>query len=258
MFEDLKELYRYREMLKNLVKKDLKTRYKGSVLGFFWTFINPLLQLIIYTIIFSTIMRINIDKFYMFLFVGLIPWIFFQNSLVMGAGTIMANKNLVKKIYFPRVVLPLSVVTSGLINLLFTFIIVILGLMVSGIGITGSIIYLPLIILVEYLLALGLTFIISALNVYFRDLEHILYALIMGWFYFTPIIYPLKMIPDKYLKYFFLNPMTPIIIAFKDILYYGKVPDLLMVGLSGLVALLIVIYGFHIFQILQRNFAEEI
>lgn len=245
-------------MLKNLVKKDLKTRYKGSVLGFFWTFINPLLQLIIYTVIFSTIMRFNIDKFYMFLFVGLIPWIFFQNSLVVGAGTIINNKNLVKKIYFPRAVLPLSVVTSGLINLLFSFIIVLAGLIVSGIGITIFLIYLPLIIIIEYLLALGLAFIVSALNVYFRDLEHILNSLIMGWFYFTPVIYPLEMIPDKYMKYFFLNPMTPVITVFKDILYYGKAPDLMMLVFSSLVALVTVIIGFYVFQMLQKNFAEEI
>lgn len=258
MIKDLKELYRYREMLKNLVKKDLRTRYKGSVLGFLWTFVNPLLQLIVYTVIFSTIMRINIEKFYMFLFVGLVPWIFFATSVQVSAGTIIANKDLVKKIYFPREILPLSVVTSGLMNLLFSFAIVFIALIVSRINITLNIVYLPVIILVEYVFTLGLSLIVSSLNVYFRDLEHILGILMMAWFYFTPIIFPVEMIPKEYLKYFFLNPMTPIIISFKDVLYYGKSPDFIMLGISFIIGLLVLIFGFNLFKVLQKNFAEEI
>lgn len=258
MIEDIKELYRYREMLKSLVRKDLRTRYKGSALGFLWTFVNPLLQLVVYTIVFSTVMRINIDKFYMFLFVGLIPWIFFANSLQVSAGAILSNKNLVKKIYFPREILPLSVVTSGLMNLLFSFIIVFVALIISKIGIAKAIVYLPIVIMVEYVFTLGLSFLVSALNVYFRDLEHILGILIMGWFYFTPLIFPVEMIPNEYLKYFFLNPMTPIIVSFKDILYYGKAPDLTMLGISLLMSLLLTIFSFNVFKVLQKNFAEEI
>ncbi|MDI3534979.1 MAG: lipopolysaccharide transport system permease protein [Thermosediminibacterales bacterium] len=258
MIEDIKELYQYREMLKNLVKKDLRTRYKGSVLGFLWTFVNPLLQLVVFTIVFSTVMRINIDKFYMFLFVALLPWIFFSTSVQVSAGTIIANKDLVKKIYFPKAVLPLSVVTSGLMNLLFSFVIVFIVLIISKIGITINIIYLPLVIFVEYLITLGISLLVSSLNVYFRDLEHILGVLLMGWFYFTPIIYPVEMIPKSYLKLFFLNPITPIIISFRDILYYGKAPDFVMLGLTLLIGLFTVIFGYNVFKILQKNFAEEI
>jgi lipopolysaccharide transport system permease protein len=117
----LKEIYKYREMLKNLVRKELRTRYKGSVLGFLWTFINPLLQLLVYTVIFSTVMRINIDRFYIFMFVALLPWIFFSTSVQSSSSTIISNKDLIKKIYFPRVVLPVSVVISGLMNMIFSF-----------------------------------------------------------------------------------------------------------------------------------------
>ncbi|RKD32269.1 ABC transporter permease [Thermohalobacter berrensis] len=258
MIENIKEIYRYREMLKNLVKKDLRTRYKGSFLGFLWTFVNPLLQLIVYTIIFSTVMRINIDKFYMFLFVGLLPWIFFSTSVQVSAGTIIANKDLVKKIYFPREILPLSVVTSGLVNLLFGFIIIFISLIISKIGITVSLVYLPIVIIVEYIITLAFSFLVSALNVYFRDLEHILGIVMMAWFYFTPIIFPIRMIPKEYLKYFFLNPMTPIIVSYKDILYYGRSPDFLMLGISMLIGLLIIIFSYNVFKILQKNFAEEI
>lgn len=258
MIEDIKEIYRYREMLKNLVKKDLRTRYKGSFLGFLWTFINPLLQLVVYTVVFSTIMRMNIDKFYMFLFVALIPWIFFSTSVQVSAGSIIANKDLVKKIFFPRIVIPLSVVTSGLMNLLFSFIIVFIALMVSGIGIHQSIVYLPIVIIVEYIITLGFSLLVACINVYFRDLEHILGILIMAWFYLTPIIFPVDMIPKEYLKYFFLNPMTPIIIGFRDILYYGKSPDFISLGISFIIAILMTVFSLFVFEKLQKNFAEEI
>ena len=113
----IKELYDYREMLSNLVKKDLKVRYKGSVLGFLWTFLNPLLQLIVYTIVFSTIMKVNIDKFYIYLFIGLIPWLFFATCTQAGSTSILMNKDLIKKIYFPRIILPISTVNSAFMNM---------------------------------------------------------------------------------------------------------------------------------------------
>lgn len=258
MIEDIKELYKYREMLKSLVKKDLRTRYKGSVLGFLWTFVNPLLQLAVYTVIFSTIMRINIDKYAMFLFVALLPWIFFSTALQTSAGTIISNKDLVKKVYFPREVLPISVVTGALMNLLYSFVILFPCLIISRIGITSSIIYLPVVILVEYVITLAFSFLAASINVYFRDLEHLLAIFLMAWFYFTPIIFPVEMIPKQYIVYFFLNPMTPIITAFRDILYYGKAPDLVMLGITLISGLMLVVFGYAVFKALQKNFAEEI
>ena len=120
----IKELYDYREMLSNLVKKDLKVRYKGSVLGFLWTFLNPLLQLIVYTIVFSTIMKVDIDKFYIYLFIGLIPWLFFATCIQAGSTSILMNKDLIKKIYFPRMVIPISFVTTSFVNMILSFFII--------------------------------------------------------------------------------------------------------------------------------------
>lgn len=258
MIENIKELYKYREMLKNLVKKDLKTRYKGSILGFLWTFVNPLLQLVVYTVIFSTIMRMNIDKYPMFLFVGLLPWIFFSTSIQVGAGSIVGNKDLIKKVYFPREVIPISVATSGLMNLIFGFIILFPALILFKIELNFTLIYLPFIIIVEYIFTLAFSILFSAVNVYFRDLEHILGIIIMAWFYFTPIIFPIEMIPQKYLKLLFLNPMTPIIIDFRNILYSGKAPDLLILGTSFIASVLFLIFSYSVFKVLQKNFAEEI
>ena len=245
-------------MLKNLVRKDLRTRYKGSFFGFLWTFINPLLQLLVYTAIFSTIMRVNIDKYHMFLFVALLPWIFFSNSILLSTNAIVGNKDLIKKVYFPRIVLPISVVMSGLINLLFGFIIVILALLITGVGITAAIIYLPVVTIVAFVMTLGFSLLFSSLNVFFRDLEHILGIVTMAWFYFTPVLFSVDMIPPSFMKVFFLNPMTPIILSFRDVLYYGQAPDWRMLGISLLIGLLLVLFGSQVFHMLEKNFAEEI
>lgn len=254
----LRELYDYREMIYNLVKKDLRTRYKGSFLGFLWTFVNPLLQLMIYTIVFSTIMRINVDKFYIYLFVALIPWMFFTSSVQGGATSILAGKDLIKKIYFPRLIMPLAVVNSAFMNMLFSMVIVFLALIISGIGLSKYIFLLPIIMILEYLLALGLALIFSALNVFFRDLEHILGIVIMGWFYLTPIVYTVDMIPGKYLGVFYLNPMTSIIMAYRDILYYKQMPQFEILGQIFLWSLGFILIGYLVFQKLQKRFAEEL
>ena len=129
--QSLKELWDYREMLGSLVKKDLKTRYKGSVLGFLWTFINPLLQLLVYSLLFSVIMRAGIENYGMFLFVALVPWLFFSTSLMAGASSIMGAQGLIEKIYFPRIIIPISVVCSNFLNMVFSFIIVFAALLIT-------------------------------------------------------------------------------------------------------------------------------
>lgn len=255
---ELKELYNYREMLSNLVKKDLRTRYKGSVLGFLWTFVNPLLQLLVYTMVFSVIMRSNIPKYYIFLFVALVPWIFFSTSITASSSSIIGNKDLIKKIYFPRIIIPMSVVNGAFMNMIFTMIVVFFALIFSGIGVSKYILFLPVIMILEYLLALGISFIVSALNVYFRDLEHILGIITMAWMYGTPILYGIDMVPTQLRPIFNLNPMTPIILAFRNILYYKTMPDLSHMGIIFIWSVGFIVLGYIIFQKLQKNFAEEL
>ena len=134
MFSTLKNIYEYREMIFSLVRKDLRGRYKGSVLGFCWTFINPLLQLLVYNVVFSVILKNNIDKYYLFLFVALVPWIFFSSALMGGATSIISQQEMVKKIYFPREVLPISYVTSSFVNMLFSFAVIFIILVLSRVG----------------------------------------------------------------------------------------------------------------------------
>lgn len=257
--ESIKEIYDYRHMIYSLVRRDLRGRYKASVLGFLWTFINPLLQLVVYTIVFSVILKSGIDKYYLFLFVALVPWIFFQASISGGSSSIIAQQDLVKKIYFPREVIPISYVTSCFVNMLFSFIIIFIVVALSGVKLNFiGVLCLPIIMIVEYIMAIGFALIASAVTVYFRDLEHILGIVTMAWMYLTPIMYPIDMVPENLRKVFAINPMVPIINAYRDVLYYGQIPHLntLLNGfVLGIISLLV---GVLVFGKLKRHFAEEL
>lgn len=255
----LLEIIRYRDMVKSLVKRDLRGKYKGSVLGFLWTFINPLCQIIVYTIVFSVIVKTDLDKFYVYMISGMIPWLFFDMSMRQGTGCIRYQGELVKKIYFPREVLPLACVTSNFINMLFCFIIVFAVLIVSGIGIDlKTLLYLPLVMAIEYILTLGFTLIVAAGTVYFKDLEHIVTVILMAWIYLTPIMFSMNMIPDKILPWFRFNPMTPIIESYHQILYWKNVPTNCGLVYSFVFAIIILIVGEYFFIALNDRFAEEL
>ena len=254
----LKEIYAYREMIFSLVRRDLKGRYKGSALGFLWTFINPLLQLIVYTMVFSIIMRNGIEDYYLFLFVALIPWIFFSTSLSGGASCVWGQKEMVKKIYFPREVLPISFVTSQFVNMLLSFLVVFAALIICGKGLNPvALLTLPIIMIVEYMLSLGVALIASAVTVYLRDVEYILGIITMAWQFLTPVMYSIDMVPEELMPIFNLNPMTPIIVAYRDVLYYGRVPKLQTLLHASLLGILLMVIGMISFSILKRHFAEE-
>lgn len=254
-----KELYLYREMIASLIRRDLRGKYKGSFLGFLWTFVNPLLQLLVYTFVFSIVMKNGIDKYYLFLFVALVPWIFISTCATGGSNVIYAQKDMVQKIYFPREVLPIAFVTSQFVNMLLTFLVIFAVLIVTGFGINFvALLYLPIIMIVEFLLALGITLIFSGLSVYFRDLEFILNILSMAWMYATPILYNVEMVPENLQKIYYLNPMTSITIAYRDILYYKKAPELSTLGMAFALGVLFIVVGEVVFSKLKRHFAEEL
>ncbi len=252
------EIYHYRTMVTSLIQRDLRGRYKGSALGFAWTFLNPLLQLGVYTIVFSTIMRAGIEDYYLFLFVALIPWMFFSSSLTGGASCILAQKDMVKKIYFPREVLPISLVTCQFVNMLLSFIVVFAVILVSGKGVAPlALPYLIPVMLVEYLLALGIAFVTSSITVYLRDLEHILGIVAMAWQFLTPVMYSIDMVPERIRPIFWLNPMSSVIIAYRDILYYKKAPQLNTLLLASALGAGFLVVGWFLFGRMEKHFAEE-
>ena len=244
-------------MISSLVKRDLRGRYKGSVLGFLWTFLNPLLQLIVYTFVFSVIMRAGIEDYYLFLFVALVPWTFFSTCVGGGAGCITSQQSLVNKIYFPREVLPISYVFSQLVNMLLSLLVVAVVLLVSGKGINLAIWwYLPIIILQETLLAFGLTLLVSGITVYFRDMQFLLNIVMMAWQFLSPVMYSVDMVPEQFRGIFNLNPMTPIIVAYRDVLYYKQAPELHTFLLGTVMGIAMLLVGWLSFGKLKKHFAE--
>lgn len=256
--KEIKEIYNYREMIKMMVRRDLRGRYKASFLGFAWTFLNPLLQLFVYTMVFSVILRSDIEKYYIFLFVALIPWMAMASSITTSSSCVTAQSNLVTKIYFPRRVLPITAVTTCFINMLLCMIVV-LAVCLFSVGIRFSILwYLVPTIFIEYILALGLGMLVSCLTVYIRDLEYMLTILVMAWQFLTPVMYSISIVPPKLLKIFNLNPMTSIIVAYRSILYYKEAPQLGTMIRALIMGLVFIVIGWFVFGKLEKRFAEEL
>ncbi len=258
MLQRLNEIYSYREMLINLVAKELRARYKGSVLGFFWSFFNPLLMLIVYSIVFSFVMRSGVKNYPMFLFVALLPWNFLTHSVLQGATSLVRNASLIKKVYFPREVLPLAVVLANLVNYLLSLLVLIPALLIFKVRLTAALVAFPLILALQTVLVTGLTLVVAIGNVYFRDLEHIIGVLMTVWFFFTPVIYPMQMVPKEVQPFFALNPAAPIIEAYRNVFFYGKWPDwhrLAYLALGSLIFLILMLFAF---ERSQRAVAEEI
>lgn len=253
-----KDLYKYRELLKTSIRKEIRGKYKGSFLGVLWSFINPLLMVMIYAVVFPLILRVKEDNYVIFLIVGLIPWNFFTTSLTQGTTVILHNANIIKKVYFPREILPISVVTSAMINFFISCIIILIFIAFSNIGFSWFLLFLPIIVLIQYTFTLGLTFILSAINIYIRDAEYIVNFFIMMFFYVTPIIYSSSMIPEHYQWVLKLNPMTHIIGSYRDIFYYQQFPEIANLIAIGLFSFIVLILGYSIFKKLERGFAEEV
>lgn len=253
-----KQLYNYRELLKTNVQKEIRGKYKKSFLGIFWSFLNPLLQLAVYAFIFPIILKNNQENYVMFLFVALIPWTFFTTSITQGTDTVVQNGNIVKKVYFPRTILPISVVTSGAINFLISTVIIIIFAFVTGVGVSPYLAFYPLILIVQYIITLGIVLILSSVTVYLRDLQHIIGVFLQVLFYATPIVYSPDTIPAKFSIILTLNPMSHIITAYRDIFYYHQMPNLQVLGALFLIGIAICIIGYAIFSKLEKRFAEEL
>ncbi|WP_027217561.1 ABC transporter permease [Butyrivibrio fibrisolvens] len=259
MVTDIKNIWVFKDMVYELTHRELRGKYKGSVLGFLWTYMNPLLQIIVYSFFFSKILRSGIEAFYIYLIVGMFPFNFFTGGVIQGLGSIRYQGDLVKKVYFPRQILPIVSLTVNFVNLLISFAIIYSILLVSGWGINLRIqIWLIPIMVIEYFFALGLALLLSAVEVYFRDIEHIVSVIMMVWMYVTPMFYSIEIIPEQYLKFFYWNPMLYIIGMYQQILYYKVAPDMTYMWKAAGFAAIVVVLGSIVFKVLEKRFAEEL
>ena len=248
------DIYQRRELLKSLIVRNLKIRYKGSVLGFFWSLLDPLFMMFVY-LLFIRIMRFSIDLPY--LLSGIIVWQFFVMCVNDSLAAISGNTNLVKKIYFPRVILPLSQVLANLVNFLLSLCVLFVFLLIIRTDIHfAGLLVLPVIIFLEAIFCLGLALVVSSVSVYFRDTYHIVGVLMMAWFFMTPIIYPVSLVPVRFFNLYLLNPLSSILIVFRGILFGTAMPGgtLLFVSLGACAILFAA--GVLVFSKLEPYFAD--
>ena len=252
-----KDIYSYRELLKTNVKKDIGGKYKKSFFGVLWSFINPLLQIAVYAIIFPLIIRNSIENYTVFMVCGLIPWNFFAVVVNRSTWVIVENGNILKKVYFPRAILPFSLLLSETVNFLFSSVIILAFALGSGAGISIHILWFPVLLIVQDVLMLGIGFIFSAITVYMRDIQHFIGVLLQLLMYATPVVYAVETIPEGFRWILKFNPMTYIIEGYRNILYYHKSPDLKMLAILFVGGIVLSIIGYGVFQKLQKRFAEE-
>ncbi len=251
-------IYQYRELLKTSIKKDIGGKYKKSFFGILWSFINPLLQITVYAIIFPIIMKNNIENYTVFMVCGLIPWTFFSSVINRSSCVIVDNGNIIKKVYFPREILPISLVTSETVTFVISSIIILGFVLGYGMGISVYICFFPLLLIAQYILSIGLSFIVSSITVYFRDIQHFINVFLQLLFYGTPIVYSLQTIPEEFRWILHLNPMTYIIEGYRNIFYYQQKPDVGHIFGVIVLGIIITIIGYFIFNKLQKKFAEEL
>jgi ABC-type polysaccharide/polyol phosphate export permease len=258
MWLQLKELYKFRSLIQSLVIRELKARYRGSLLGFLWSFLNPLLLISVYTLVFSFYFRYAMDHYVVFLFSGLLPWLWFSSSLQEASTSILAGGNLVKKVLFPAEVLPIVMVLSNLTNFLLGLPLVFLLSLYFGFKVHTGFLALPLIVLIQMILTVGLALMLSSLCVHFRDIQHILANVLTLWFFVTPVIYRVLDIPEKWRFTLLLNPIATLVIAYQDIIYYGRSPDYRELAWVAMVGCVFYVMGYLIFERLRGTFAEEV
>ena len=245
-------------MLKTNIKKEIRGKYKNSFLGVLWSFLNPLLQIAVYALVFPFILKNTQDNYVIFLCCGLIPWAFFSTTISRSAFTMVENGNIIKKVYFPREILPISVVTSETVNFLISTIIIIVFVIFGGIGLSKYIMLYPIVLLAQYLLLIAISLIVSSISIYIRDLQHLIGVALQLLFYAAPIVYTPESIPEQFKWILKCNPMTYIISGYRNIFYNQTMielkPLLILIGCSVVACVI----GYIIFNKLQKGFAEQL
>lgn len=253
-----KFLFPYRDLIRNLVARDFKTRYKRSYLGILWSLFNPLLIIIVYTLAFDYIMKIRVKDFPVFFMCGYLPWSYFSSSLLTSLSSLSESGYLIKAVYFPREILPLSIVLSSLIHFLITFIFVFPVLMIYGYYPQTVLVMLPFLLVLHTLFIYGMSLMLSSLHVFFRDIRYILDVILIAWFWLTPIAYPMSLIPERFLFLYKLNPMTLMIMSYREILLGGNLLSLKYWGGILLFTVLSLCLGYLFFFLIKKRLAEEL
>ena len=262
MLHNLAQLPRYRGLIQSLVARDLKARYRGSFLGFFWSFVNPLLLLLVYTFVFRFVMKPpeGTDPYPLFMFCGLLPWTWFSSSLMESSGVLISGGNLIKKVLFPAEVLPIVTVAANMVHFMLALPILAFFLVWYSAPLTlPELACFPLVVAVQFVFTLGCALILSALTVHFRDIRDILSNLLMLWFFATPIIYSYKNAPDLERRFMNLNPFAHLAISYQEILFFpGPFGHWKWLVALGIGSVFFFLFAYWVFDRLRDTFAEEV
>ncbi len=276
VYSKIIEIFKKRELIGSLVLRDLKARYKVSVLGFLWSLLRPLFMMVIFTIVFSRIFRWDIKMgapYPIFLLTAILPWQFLTAALSAGANSLIDNQSLIKKVSLPREVFPIATVLSELVNLALSMLVLIPFLIFFRVGIGPWVFFLPVVLLIEIILVLGITLLISSLNVFFRDTVPLVDLGVLAWFYLSPVFYPVTMVQDNLsnnlYRIYLLNPMCPIMTGFRKTLMegsfrpesgfgYDSVQWLTYFGITALMSVFILILGWSVFHALDKKLADTL
>jgi ABC-type polysaccharide/polyol phosphate export permease len=257
----LADFWNRRDLLWHMTIRHLRGQYKQSVLGYAWAFVNPLSQMVIMSFVFSTILRFSTPgdvPYPLFLFVGLVPWIFFSAALGAGTDSVTGASSLVTKVYFPREVLPTAAVFTKLVDLFFGFVILAMLMVYYGRLPEATVYWFPLLFAIHLIFVLGLTYPLAALNLYFHDVRFLVGVALTLWFYLTPVIYSLDRIPQKYNWVFDINPNATFIDAYRRVILYGESPDISRVLMGAAIAVLTFLIGYWLFKKMEAGFADSI
>jgi len=270
MLSKLVELWRYRELVGNLVMRDLKVRYKNSVLGLAWSWLNPLLMMLVFTVVFTVFNRApqDIPHYPVYILAGILPWNMFSASVVGATASIVSSSYLIKKVYFPREVLPLATVLSNVINFVLALPVFFVTAWILGVRLTPWVLLVPVVLLVQVIFSVGVGLILATLNVYYRDTQIIMEVLMLAWFFVTPIIWDVRTLPEMYWLVgiawplrrlvYILNPMASIIESYRVTMYWGAQPGPDFFARTATTAVVILIAGYMVFHHYSSSFAEEL
>ena len=269
MVARFRELLRYRDLIRNLTVSEVKARYKNSLLGFVWSLLNPLAMMLVFTIVFGVLWpNHGVEKYPIFLLCGLLPWNYFNASVIGSSNSVVAQGNLVKKVYFPREVLPIAAVLAQLVNFLLALLVLFVALLVFRSHFSPWLWILPLIILIQTLFAIGMGLILSTLQVFYRDTMMVMEVVMLAWFFLTPIFYSVNQLPAAYTiwgmdldvrrVFYILNPMASLINIYRDLLYSGYRTDPDFFIRTAITAVAVLVFGDRFFTRYSDRFGEEV
>lgn len=256
MLNQIRDIFSYNGLLVNLALKELRLQYKHSFFGFLWSMLNPLFMLFIYVFAFKYILHNDVPHFTLFLLIAELPWNFFQGGILSSTNSLVNAASLISKVYFPREIIPLSIVASNLFNFIFTLVILTIAYPISHVPFNFNMLYFPIVLLSQTLFMIAMAIILSVITVVYRDVYHFMQIILMAWFYLTPIVYPLSRVPYPMHAFMYLNPMTDFIVEYRLILFHGMSPNWnIMLG-TYVFDLILLIFSLWIFRKLSRNIIE--